>query len=76
MPGDYDSETSKLCRARCRHRRRHLFAYDQVFVETLAGQGRGDNGRVCVVRECVSYGCEAARDGRSCAIVRRFRGQP
>ncbi|WP_313895392.1 AAA family ATPase [Microbacterium lacticum] len=53
MPGDYDSETPKLCRARCRHRRRHLFAYDQVFVETLAGQGRGDNGRVCVVRECI-----------------------
>lgn len=49
MPGDYDSETPKLCRARCRHRRRHLFACDQAFVETLAGQGRGDNGRVRVV---------------------------
>ena len=61
MPGAYGSETPKLCRARCRHRRRHLFAYDQVFVETLAGRGRGDNGRVCVVRECVVGGHTATR---------------
>lgn len=44
MPGDYDSETPKLCRARCRHRRRHLFECDQVFVETLAGQAIREQG--------------------------------